>query len=92
MGSERRESYRIPIEGEHGTGSIVAGLKRLPVLLLDESVHGLGMVAVRPGDIAIGGEVTFESNVRHASGRIGVLRHLTEHERDIVRIGLEWTD
>lgn len=92
MSDERRNTNRVPIEGEHGIGSLQCGHKKLPVLLLDESVHGLGLVAVRPGTLDVGGEVTFESSVRHADGRIGLLKHMTEHERDIFRIGIEWTD
>lgn len=92
MSDERRDSLRKPVEGEGAVGLLVSGHKRLPVLLLDESVHGLGMVAVRPGDVRVGGEVVFESAVRRVRGRIGILRHVTEHENDICRIGVEWTD
>lgn len=69
--SNRRQAHRTPVEGEHAFGTLVIDGERIPVLIADESVGGLGVVAVNVSDLESGMKVTFESNVRHAAGRVG---------------------
>ena len=90
--SNRRVETRLPVEGAQGTGTLLVGRKKYPVLVLDESMCGIGVVAVRVEGLDLGTDVKFESAVRHAEGRIGQLRHVTDHGEEVYRIGLEWTD
>lgn len=91
--SNRRQAHRTPVEGEHAFGEIVIEGGRIPVLIADESVGGIGVVAVNvQTELEPGMEILFESKVRHATGRVGSLKYVHLAGADIYRIGLEWTD
>lgn len=88
----RRRSYRTPVEGEHAFGALLVRGERIPVLIADESVGGVGLVAVNVSDLAPGTEAVFESKVRHVTGRVGSLKYVNLAGADVYRIGLEWND
>ena len=88
----RRRSVRVLTEGLASAGTIVSGNHRIPVLVCDESVHGVGLVAVNAVDLQLGGNVVFESSVRHVEGRVGSIRYVQMPDVRIYRIGLEWVD
>lgn len=92
MNDNRRQTHRTPIEGEHAFGQLLIGNDRIPVLISDESIGGLGVVALNLPELAPGMSVEFESTVRHANSRVGSVRHVRLSDSDVYRIGLEWND
>ena len=92
MNEERRKSARLPVEGENGIGRLVSSNRSVPVLLIDETVYGLGMVAVRPRGLEVGMKVEFHSELRQRAGQVGAIRHLSQMDEEVFRIGIEWID
>lgn len=88
----RRSARRIPPEGEAAAGLLIVQSRRIPVLILDESVEGMGLVAVHAMGLPLGDGVAFHSVVRHLEGRIGSVRHVRMCDTHISCIGLQWTD
>ena len=92
MQDNRRRATRTPIEGEHASGILQVGRDRIPALLVDESAHGIGVVAVHAESICLGTTLTLETAVRHLESRVASVKHITVSGADIYRIGLEWLD
>ena len=92
MSASHRSHVRTAIEGDNALGKLIVGQKQVPVLILNESVGGIGLVAVNLAGIEAGSRVTFESKVRRVEGRIANLRYVNVLEAHIFRIGLEWSD
>ena len=72
---------------EHALGGHVEVVR-----VADESVEGLGVVALQVRSLEMGTVVQFESSVRHAESRVGSLRYIRFADSDVCRIGLEWAD
>lgn len=89
---ERRKGVRTTPKGHGEPGWIDAAEKRLPVLVVDESVGGMGILAINWPDIPIGSQVRFSSNLRNVEGRIASVRHVTIAGTRVFRVGLEWSD
>ncbi len=90
MSASRRGSVRTPVEGEHAVGTLILDQKRIPVLIVNESTGGLGVVAVNVPPIEPGTAVGFESAVRHADARVASMKYINALDAYIYRIGLEW--
>jgi hypothetical protein len=88
---ERRRGVRKTPKGGGEPGWIETEGRRIPVLVLDESIGGLGVVAVNWPDARVGAEVVFQSSVRSTEGRIASVRHVTLAGSRVYRIGLEWS-
>lgn len=89
----RRQAPRnIPPEGESAAGTLIVDRRRIAVLILDESMEGVGLVAVHVGSLDIGDVVHFHSTVRNLEARVGNIRHVRIEEESICRIGLQWTN
>lgn len=90
MDTNRRIANRIPVEGAGGVGQLLVQEKTIPVLIVNESAGGLGLVAVHVPDLTPATRVRFRSIVRSVEGRIASLRYVREADGDIYRIGLQW--
>ncbi|QDU64659.1 hypothetical protein Pan216_55500 [Planctomycetes bacterium Pan216] len=90
MTKERRRTARKPVEGPHGTGTLILPNGRLPVLVADESSTGVGLFALGSASLTLGAVVEFESKFRHGKARIAHLKALAGDEHDVYRVGLEW--
>lgn len=92
MSEERRLSLRKPVEGEDAFGLLVIDRAQIPVLIINESIHGLGLVAISRKQLQPGMEVTFQSKFRRVESRIANLKHVAVWDAHICRIGLQWVD
>lgn len=89
---ERRRGVRTSPKGNDKAGWVEMDGRRIPVLIADEAVGGIGIVAVHWPRIHIGATVTFFSNSRNTEGRVASVRHVTLAGTPIFRIGLAWMD
>lgn len=64
------------------------------MLVADESVHGLGVVAIHisESELPVGTPVRYESSVREVGGRVAITKHMNLFAKRIHFIGLEWDD
>ena len=92
METERRRSTRMSVEGEGATALLHAGSASIPVLIADESVYGVGVVAVNlhPRIIFQNDEVRFESPIRTVTGRVACIQSDESLGTKICKLGLEW--
>lgn len=88
---ERRRGVRKAPKGGGEPGWLEMEGRRVPVLVVDESIGGLGVVAVNLPDASVGAQVVFQSSIRATEGRIASVRHVTLAGSRIYRIGLEWS-
>lgn len=90
--ANRRRGIRRQVRGEHAEAAIWLKGKRLPVLVINESVRGAAIVAVHVPNVSTGTLVRFESPVRKAECKIASLCYVQFADAVICRLGLEWTD
>lgn len=92
MLDNRRRTQRMQVEDQQASAFLVTPNRRIPVLIADESVHGVGVIAVNASssDFPIDTPVSFESNVRTVESRIAHARSSSLLDCEVCRVGLEW--
>jgi hypothetical protein len=90
--TNRRKGQRNPVRPENAFGMLTGPNIRIPVLLMNESVGGLGVVAVNPPTLEPGSVVEFKSSTRQMESRVASVRYVHFSDAVVCRIGLEWTD
>lgn len=90
--SNRRKSNRRTVPGNNAFALLSTENDKIPVLIINESVGGIGVVAVNPPALPSGGLVRFESAIRKTESRIASIKYMKFTDAVVCRIGLEWTD
>jgi hypothetical protein len=90
----RRVESRSCIEPEGSAASLRFQGSNIPVLILDESMHGASVVLVEPMNrpIEADDEVTFSTAVRAVPSRVAHVSRIPLGESSILRLGLEMAD
>jgi hypothetical protein len=90
--SNRRKSNRRSVYGHNAFAMLSTDNEKIPVLIINESIGGIGVVAVNPPSLPSGGVIRFESAIRHTDSRIASIKYMKFTDAVVCRIGLEWTD
>lgn len=88
----RRRGRRDLVASKDGFAFVLTGRHRLPVLIINESVGGLGAVVVNPPRFDPGAVVYFESLTRRRECKVTSVGLHKFSDAVVCRIGLEWTD
>ncbi len=88
--ADRRSGVRQAPRGQGKPGVIVVDGREVPVLVVDESVAGIGVIAVNLPPVAINAVVHFRSKLHQKESRVTSLAQVDLSESFITRIGLEW--
>jgi hypothetical protein len=90
--SNRRRNSRNAIKNDRAFGMLSIGNRQIPVLIINESIGGLGVVAVNAPEIETGTIARFESAIRQQESRIASIKYVKFTDAVVCRLGLEWTD
>ena len=89
---DRRSGVRNAPRGHGKPGVIDIDGREVPVLVVDESVVGIGVIAVNLPPVQIGSIVQYRSTLQHKESRVSSLAHVDLAEASVTRVGLEWID
>lgn len=90
--SNRRKSNRRPVHGNNAFAVLATEKEKIPVLIINESVSGIGVVAVNAPELTSGTIVEFESPIRRTESRVASVKYVRFADAVVCRIGLEWVD
>lgn len=88
----RRRGGRRTTNPEHSFAYLHLTNRKIPVLIMNEAVGGIGVVAVNAPEMDVGSCVQLESFTRRQETRVASVRYVNFSDATICRIGLEWTD
>lgn len=88
----RRKGSRRPVKVETAFGVVTHHNRKIPVLLINESLGGMGVLAVNAPELPVGAIVHFEAPTRRIESRVASVRHTNLEGAVVTRLGLEWTD
>ena len=89
---DRRSGVRNTPRGNGKPGVIDIDGREVPVLVVDESVVGIGVIAVNLPPLQIGSVVHYRSTLHQKESRVSSLAQVELSEASVTRIGLEWID
>lgn len=90
--ANRRKSSRRGLAGASAFALLSTDKDKIPVLIINESLGGIGVIAVNPPHLRPGAVIQFSSSIRQTESRIASIKYVHFTDATVCRIGLEWTD
>lgn len=87
--AERRMGVRRPARTATKAGTLEIKGRARPVLVLDQSVAGVGVLAVRLRHVTVGTHVKLHTGVQHLECRVASVDEMSLSGTSVTRLGLE---